>query len=278
MNKALLSLISVFCLLVGAQAQTNFGILQQGDIGITLGAAHYFGDLNTNAAINRPKPAIGIFYRRQFNNYLAARVSGHFAQLGYSDIYSKNAFQQTRNLSFNTNIFEIALHGDFNFFKYVPDDPEFAFTPYATIGLGICGFDPYAYLNDQKTYLRPLGTEGQNIGYKGADGKTRKPYGNTTLVIPIGMGIKYSISKNFNLSFEITERLTNTDYLDDVSTTYVGAVNFTPNSDASLLQDRSAGQTFTEGLQRGWSKQKDQYIFAEIGLSFNISTYKCPAY
>ena len=51
---------------------------------------------------------------------------------------------------------------------------------------------------------------------------------------------------------------------------------------ASLLQDRSyeidpANTIGVEGRQRGWSKQKDQYIIAEIGLSINISTYKCPS-
>ena len=80
---------------------------------------------------------------------------------------------------------------------------------------------------------------------------------------------------------EVTQRLTNTDYLDDVSTTYAGAVNFTPGTPASLLQDRSyeidpANLLGVQGRQRGFSKQKDQYIIAEVGISFNISSYRCP--
>jgi hypothetical protein len=46
------------------------------------------------------------------------------------------------------------------------------------------------------------------------------------------------------------------------------------------LQDRSFEKGViigVEGRQRGWSKQKDQYVIAEFGLSFNISTYKCPS-
>ena len=102
--------------------------VQKGEFGITLGVAHYFGDLNTRAAINRPKPALGIFFRKQFGNYVGVRLSAHYAQLGYSDIYSKNLYQQKRNLSFNTNIWEVALQGDFNFFKFVPNDPDYIFT------------------------------------------------------------------------------------------------------------------------------------------------------
>ena len=284
MKKIILSVSLVFTLLSGLKAQSDYGMVQQGEFGITAGAAHYFGDLNTRAKLNRLKPAVGIFYRKQFNNYLGLRVSAHYAQLGYSDIYSKNTFQNTRNLSFNTDIIEFAVHGDFNFFKYVPGDPEFAFTPYVSIGLGIFSYNPYAYLNNKKIFLRPLGTEGQNIKYIGADGKVRKPYGSTALCIPIGLGIKYSVNNNMNLSFQIAQRLTTTDYLDDVSTTYVGIDKFPPlngqPSIAGILQDRSVEKVAvpigTEGVQRGWSKQKDQYIIFEVGLSFNISSYVCP--
>jgi len=283
MKKCILSIL-LFTLVEGAIAQTDYATVQQGEFGITAGAAHYFGDLNTRAQLNRPKPAIGVFYRKQFNNYLALRVSAHYAQVGYSDIYSKNAYQQARNLSFNSDIVEFAVSGDFNFFKFVPGDPEFSFTPYATIGVGIFSYNPYAYLNGKKVFLRPLGTEGQNIGYVGADGKKRSPYGSTAVCIPIGLGLKYSLNNNLTLSFQIAERLTTTDYLDDVSTTYVGidkfpAVNGAP-SVAGILQDRSFEKgpiIGTEGKQRGWSKQNDQYIIAEIGLSFNISSYRCPS-
>src|SRR5688572_3438608 len=99
-----------------AQSQHN-EYVQKGEFGITVGVAHYFGDLNTRAAINRPKPAIGAFFRKQFGNYVGLRLSARYAQLGYSDTYSDNEYQKARNLSFNSNIWEVALQGDFNFFK-----------------------------------------------------------------------------------------------------------------------------------------------------------------
>lgn len=270
----LLTVVTAF----GANAQQQHNeYVQKGEFGITVGAAHYFGDLNTRAAINRPKPALGAFFRKQFGNYVGLRISAHFAQVGYSDTYSKNEYQKTRNLSFNSNIWELALQGDFNFFKFIPGDPYYAFTPYITLGVGAFTYDPYAYLNGKKEFLRPLGTEGQQIGYNG-----RKPYSTLAMCIPLGVGIKYNITDRLNLSFEIAHRFTMTDYLDDVSTTYIGASRFTPLSSAGLLQDRSYeidpdNIIGVEGRQRGWSKQKDQYIIAEIGLSLNISSYKCPS-
>ena len=270
----------VFITILGLAAQTvnaQYEYAQEGEFGITLGAAHYFGDLNTRAAINRPKPAIGAYFKKQFGNYTGMRVSAHFLQLGYSDIYSKNAYQQRRNLSFNTNIFELAVQGDFNFFKYIPTDPDHNFTPYLTFGIGVFSYDPYAYLNGEKVFLRPLNTEGETF-YQG-----RKAYGTMAFCFPIGFGMKYSISDNVNLSFTITHRFTTTDYIDDVSTTYVGADKFLGPSGqqtlAGLMQDRSyeTGDPIgVEGRQRGWSKQKDQYIIAEMGISFNLSSYRCP--
>ncbi|CAN5821024.1 hypothetical protein BH11BAC4_BH11BAC4_16210 [soil metagenome] len=285
MNRKIL--IAFFAIAVNLSAKAQSAeYVQKGEFGISLGAAHYFGDLNTRAAINRAKPAVGLFFRKQFGNYVGLRIAAHYAQLGYSDTYSKNEYQKTRNLSFNTNIWEITVQGDFNFFKFVPGDPDHLFTPYITIGAGVFSYDPYAYLNGKKEFLRPLGTEGQNVGYKG-----RKQYSTMAVCIPFGVGIKYNISPKVNMSVEAGYRFTTTDYLDDVSQTYAGTgisgdANSFPDGPngatvAKLLQDRSyeVDPSFVlgrEGRQRGWSKQKDQYIILEVGFSFNISTYRCP--
>src|SRR4051794_12139938 len=117
-NRIFLIVLLLAALSFSTKAQ-ELSYIQQGEFGITAGAAHYFGDLNTRAGLNRPKPAVGAFFRKQFGNYIGLRVSAHYAQLGYSDKYSKNDYQKIRNLSFNTSIFELGVQGDFNFFKYV---------------------------------------------------------------------------------------------------------------------------------------------------------------
>src|SRR6476661_5645572 len=101
-----------------ASAQEDQAIVQEGEFGVGIGAGHYFGDLNTRAHLNRPKPAAGIFFRKNFGNYIALRISGNFARLGYSDVYNThNEFMYRRNLSFNTNVWELGLQGDFNFYR-----------------------------------------------------------------------------------------------------------------------------------------------------------------
>ena len=57
-----------------------------------------------------------------------------------------------RNLSFNSNIWELALQGDFNFFRFMPGEPGFNFTPYITLGVGAFSYDPFAYLRITKKF------------------------------------------------------------------------------------------------------------------------------
>ena len=55
-------------------------IVQEGEFGIGIGAAHYFGDLNTRAKLNRPKMAATVFFRKNFSNYISARLGVSFAR------------------------------------------------------------------------------------------------------------------------------------------------------------------------------------------------------
>jgi len=256
-------------------------IVQEGEFGFGLGGAHYFGDLNTRASVNRPKMAATVFFRKNFNNYIAGRIGASFARVGYSDKYnSKNEYMYRRNLSFNSNVWELTLQGDFNFFRFMPGEPQYNFTPYVTLGLGVFSYDPFAYLRGEKVYLRPLGTEGQGSALY----PDRKQYSTMSLSIPFGAGLKYAINERFNIAFEILYRFTNTDYLDDVSTTYVDAAAFPPNPDGSpsqalLLSDRSyeIGEPIgLAGRQRGNSKQKDQFVTAMLHFTFNLQSYRCP--
>lgn len=269
------------CLLLqlAARAQSE-AYVHEGEVGILVGAAHYFGDLNNRGAVDRPKPAVGLFVRKQVGNYVAVRFSANYAELGYSDRYSSVEFNRRRNLSFNTDVFEMALQGDFNFYRFEPFSDRYFFTPYVTMGVGAFNFNPYAYLRGEKHYLRPLGTEGQGS----AAYPERLFYRNMSACFPVGMGIKYNILRNVNFTVEAVYRFTRTDYLDDVSSTYAGPGAFPPNPDgrpslAFLLQDRSGDTGIPigdAGRQRGFSAQRDQYFFLQAGISLSISSYRCP--
>lgn len=270
-------LLASFGLSVQAQVMNSF--VHQGEIGIHAGASHYFGDLNSNAGINRPKLAAGFFFRKQLGGYISLRLSGEYLQLGYSDTYSKNQVQQIRNLSFNSDVWEGSISGEFNFFNFRPGIEGYSFTPYLGLGIGAFSYDPYAYLAGEKYYLRTLGTEGQ--------GSTLYPekqfYSPIAICVPFTVGVKYAFDPRINVFAEFTYRFTNTDYLDDVSGTYApDAFPALPDgspSPAFLLQDRSYETGITIGIkgrQRGNSLQPDSYASFKIGIAFNLESYRCP--
>lgn len=267
-----------------SKAQLMEAFVHEGELGISVGAAHYLGDLTAGMKLynTKPKFAAGVFFKKQFNNYVGIKVAASYAFVGYADKYTgfnDNRVKKTRNLSFNTNIWELSVSGDFNFFRFQPEFPEYRYTPYVSLGIGAFTYDPYAYLNGEKYSLRSIGTEGQgSFAYP-----DRKPYSSMAICFPLAVGLKYALNENLNIFGEISYRFTNTDYIDDVSGSYApDAFPADPNGNPSaafLLQDRSyewGTPVGIKGRQRGNSSQKDSYATIMVGLSFNISSYRCP--
>lgn len=283
-----LAVIFFICALsIKSKAQLMDAFVHEGEFGIGVGTSHYFGDLTAGMKLTdwKPKFSASVFFRKQFNNYIGVKIAGTYAFLGYSDKYTSyknNIVQKTRNLSFNTNIWELSINGEFNFFRFQPGFPDYRFTPYVSLGVGAFAYDPYAYLNGEKYYLRPLGTEGQQDK---TNYPNLKPYGTMALCFPVGFGLKYSLTDKLNVYVEAVYRFTNTDYIDDVSGNYApDAFPLNPNGTPSigfLLQDRSyeyGTPIGIKGRQRGNSQQKDSYMTAQIGISINIGSYRCPTY
>ena len=83
-------------------------------------------------------------------------------------------------------------------------------------------------------YLQPLHTEGEGFV------ANRPNYELTQLNIPMGFGLKYYISENVNLGLEFLYRKTFTDYIDDVSTTFVDPAVLAANLPAGTAQIATA--------------------------------------
>lgn len=279
MNKIRLWWILVLVIWTSSAGAQSF--YDDKEYGIALGGSHYFGDLNEYYGLKSPYPALGAFMRLHLNPYISTRLVANATRVGYSDALSSDYYTRTRNLNFESNLVELALQFEFNFFRYFTGELNSRFTPYLTGGIGGFYYNPYTYFHGEKYYLAPLGTEGQNTP-EFAD----RTYGKTSLCFPIGMGIKYWIRPGLNLGFEIANRLTLTDYLDDVSQTYVGRERFPSDPrhpvPSAALQDRSVelgGEALGRaGKQRGNSASRDQYMLFMINLSFQLKTYKCPAF
>ncbi|HYD20058.1 MAG TPA: DUF6089 family protein [Flavipsychrobacter sp.] len=250
------------------------------EFGVGLGGAQYFGDLN-ETTFKYVRPAGSIFARYHFNPFISGKVSVVFAKVGFDDKLSNNPYNRKRNLNFESEVFEASVQAEFNFFRFATGRDGGRFTPYLTLGVGVFHYNPYTFYNGQKYHLRPIGTEGQNYGYD------QHKYSTTAVCFPIGFGLKYWLRPGVNLGFEIADRLTMTDYLDDVSTYYVDRDLFAGNVNNPVpqyfIQDRSLEVTPSDpigrpGKQRGNPATRDQYMTAMITLSFQLKVYKCPGY
>jgi hypothetical protein len=251
------------------------------EYGITGGGSQYFGDLNDKYGFKFIRPAAGAFLRFHLSPYISVRTSLTATQIGYEDKFNDNDFYRARNLSFKSNIVEASVQSEFNFTRFETGDPAHRFTPYLTGGVGVFYYNPVAEFEGKTYALRPLGTEGQNLG-----NHDERKYHSVAVCFPVGAGFKYWLKPGFNLGFEIADRLTLTDYLDDVSTSYVGADKFynepTQPNPAYYLQDRSTEVSGAalgrDGKQRGNSQTRDQYMYFVINLSFQLKVYRCPGY
>jgi hypothetical protein len=252
------------------------------EYGVTVGASQYFGDLNDEYGFKFIRPAVGGFVRVHLNPYISAKGSINYTRVGYNDKFSSNPYNVRRNLNFQSDVYEAVLQAEFNFFRFSTGENGNRWTPYLTGGIGAFYYNPFSDFAGRRQYLRPLGTEGQNAGFDD------RKYSKISMCFPVGVGFKYWLRPGLNFGVELADRLTTTDYLDDVSTTYVGGSYF-PNDDpvnpnpAFVLQDRSIeiepnNPLGRPGKQRGNESTKDQYMMLLFHLSFQLKVYKCPAY
>jgi hypothetical protein len=243
----------------------SFGQKWMGEV--TAGVSAYNGDLTQQlVSFKRVNPAIGLGIRYNSGDLIDVRVGFVYARVGADDQDNKRYDYQQRNLNFKTNIQELNVCAEFKLL-----DPEYYLQyPYLFAGVGIFHFNPFTYDNEnKKTYLRPLSTEGEGL----SDFPGRKQYSLYQFCIPFGVGFKFKVTEKWELSYEFGSRWLVTDYLDDVSKTYVSLeiLNLRKGPKAAELAYRKEGVAFSEeGLPRGNSKVKDYYFFTGIRFSFNL--------
>jgi opacity protein-like surface antigen len=195
-------------------------IAQHFEAGLMVGASNYIGDLARNSRkvyLKETRPALGLFARYNLNDYVALRVSGNYASISGADSNADDQKIVQRNLSFRSNLIEFGVTGEFNLSGFQPYGLSRVFSPYLFVGIGATMFNPQAKYEGEWVDLQPLGTEGQGLSQY----PERQAYNRTVMSIPFGIGFKYALTDQWNLGIEFGARRTSTDYLDDVSGTYV---------------------------------------------------------
>ncbi len=270
MNKKKLIILLITLLPMASFAQQGW------EVGGWLGVSHYFGDLNTRFDVLHPGPAGGAIARYNFNKRLCLRFGANYGYVGANDANSKNSFEQRRNLSFNSHIFEGAATFEFNFMPYTHGSRDEFFTPYLFGGFSVFHYNPKAKHNGEWIKLQQMGTEGQ---FKGEE------YFLTQPALVYGLGIKWDLTPEWSMNVELNARYLFTDYLDDVSTVYpeMDDLEALRGELAVMMSDRSIpdaegiliGQP---GRQRGDDSNNDYFTFFGIGVVRYFGKLKCPSF
>ena len=193
---------------------------------IYVGTSNYTGDfLEKKYTMQNSHLVVGLGAGYRFTDQISVRGLLSFGKITADDKDNSDHFLLARNLNFFTSITELSVTGHYDFLNL----NYHRITPYVFGGIAIFRFNPYTYDTlGNKVNLKPLSTEGQGLtAYP-----DRKPYSLTQIALPFGAGIKFAVNENITLAWEIGLRKTFTDYLDDLSTTYV--------DEATLLAERGA--------------------------------------
>lgn len=263
------------------------------ELGVSGGVMNAMTDLGGKKGIGKnfikdlrwktAKPSYGFYIMAMYNNAISARIQGTFGSVSGFDSILKAVAPTTsgryeRNLSFKSKIAEAQLAFEVHplFFKNYEDNDPPPFSPYIVLGVGYYSFNPQAKLNGQWYFLHQLRTEGQGF----AEYPDKKPYELSQLNLLGGLGIKYEINNTFNARLELLHRKLFTDYLDDVSTTYIDPnlfYNYLPANLAAIAEklanrkgELNPNDLTSIGDQRGDPEDKDAFFTIElkIGMTF----------
>lgn len=241
------------------------------ELGVFGGASTYNGDLTQQYF--DPKvihSSFGIFTELHLSSHFSSNLMARKATISGDDAYSGNEAFMMRNLSFRSDIYELQLTGRWYPFGFDPINQKVS--TYLFTGLTLFHFNPKAEYQGDWVSLQLLHTEGQGTSAF----PDRQPYRLTQLAVPIGGGIKWNITRDFALAFEGNLQVTFTDYLDDVSTTYVDPSLMLSElgSLSYALSNRSGEYNGGEPLPKGNGDQRgnpdvnDYYGYFGVTLSY----------
>ena len=230
---------------------------------------------------------IGISYRYRFRPFFATSTIIDIGQVKGDDKLTLEPIRNARNLNFKSTLFTAYQRLEFLFyfkesfghkynFKGVSGKKNHNEQVYLFAGVGLCYFNPMGNYNGQWVKLKPLRTEGQGFPNR------PKEYSLITPIIPVGLGFRMGIDRMWRVGLELTYFKTFSDYIDDVSTTgfdtdllqeKYGTVAAYMSNPARTEQEKS---WYANGQQRGNSKYKDAFLYANVIVVRNI-TYKVTA-
>ncbi len=240
---------------------------QKFHINTFVGLSNYQGDLQDKRfTFSQSHLAVGAGLSYELTEKFLLNGGITVGKVSASD--KNNSRNTSRNLDFTSNITEGHLTAEY----YFRNLNEYSVSPYVFAGLAMYNFSPYTKDSlGNKYYLKPLSTEGEGFI------ANRNYYKINQFAIPFGGGVKFALNDNVRLGVEVGMRKLFTDYLDDISTTYVGRDLLLQNRGPKAVELafrggelKSTASYPAAGAQRGGAKIKDWYYFTGLTASFRL--------
>jgi hypothetical protein len=228
-----------------------------------LNALNYYGDLapattaaSTDVSFTRPGFGLNVGYK--FSPYTAFRAGFNYGRIKGDDITSdpnepESYGRYLRNASFRSDIKEFHMGFEIDFIpNYGGANARKPINLYLFVGGAVFHHEPKALVPEfdyvlggtnstipapqagEWVSLRKLGTEGQFI-----EGSGVKKYSPIQFSIPIALGARLRLPGPFEVGLEFGYRYLFTDYIDDVSGSYISFDQF-DDPLAIIMSDRSA--------------------------------------
>lgn len=241
--------IALPCFSSFAQRYYPSGVQSRTRVAVNFGSSTYMGDLQEEQLM-ATTPNAGISYEYQLNPRWGLRADGLAYRLSADDANAADPGRYERNLSFFSTNYELSTSLMLYLFRQIPAaySQRNPLNIYALIGFGATYYNPKTIYEGKTYQLREYRTEGV-------------AYSKFSPVIPAGLGVTAKISARFDLALEATYRVTFTDYLDDVSSSYLAPHEYSSDLAAALADRRLNKKTepASPTLNRGNSALKDGY-------------------
>ena len=218
---------SAVALILLATANGNVKAQYAWDFGVHIGGANYLGEMGGKEQTRRDfiwdlkmsqtRWCFGGFARRKINRLVSVNAGLLYFRLQGADALSTNPQRVGRNLNFRNDMLEAYLRGEFTIFadndlggkgRYKTDFRLFGY-------VGVAGFyhNPKGQINREGEFYNLANYDTELVDYS-----------NIGVAVPVGIGFHFTKRRRHRFGWDFGWRTTFTDYIDDVSTTYVDPI------------------------------------------------------
>lgn len=208
MTKRLLTVIIFAAALLSGGGAVNVSAQQdvesyKFDVGAGVGMSGYLGDANESNLFKHPGVAANLSFRYLANSRFAVRGLFSMATISGNSAEMETVFPDNAVYDFKSTVFDLGARAEFNFFAY---------------GIG----ETYRRLRRWTPYL----TLGVGAALSSCDGTTAVAFS-----LPMGVGLKYKVSRRVNLMAEFTMTKLFGDKADGIADPYKIKSSFFKNTD-----------------------------------------------